>query len=103
MDYLIAGGNGFIGSNLIEYILARDESANIINLDLRRDEAMEDRMGISQHQGRYAFKEGSINELSSYEHYLKVSDLVINLASENQRITGYQGVYIITESYSHLR
>ncbi|MFW3146203.1 MAG: NAD-dependent epimerase/dehydratase family protein [Thermoplasmatota archaeon] len=85
MDYLIAGGNGFIGSNLIEYILARDDSANIINLDLKRDEAMEERMGIARHQGRYAFKEGSINELSSYEHYLKVSDLVINLASENQR------------------
>ncbi|MEA3559335.1 MAG: NAD-dependent epimerase/dehydratase family protein [Candidatus Thermoplasmatota archaeon] len=87
MDYLIAGGNGFIGSNLIPHILARDPDATIINLDLCRKEDMETRMGISEFQGRYMFKEGSINELASFEHYLKVSDLVINLASENDRST----------------
>ncbi len=87
MDYLITGGNGFIGSNLMPNILARDPEASIINLDLRRDDAMEERMGLSDHQGRYMFKEGNINELASFEHYLKVSDLVINLASENDRST----------------
>ncbi|MBN1390206.1 MAG: NAD-dependent epimerase/dehydratase family protein [Candidatus Thermoplasmatota archaeon] len=85
MDYLVAGGNGFIGSNLITHILSREPEANIINLDLQRREPMEDYMSISRHHGRYTFKEGDICELSTYEHYLKVSDVVINCASENDK------------------
>jgi len=85
LDYLIAGGNGFIGSNLIAYIMGRDPEANVINLDLSRKEVMEDHMGISQYQGRYAFKEGDVCDLSSYEHYLKISDIVINCAVESGR------------------
>jgi len=85
LDYLIAGGNGFIGSNLISHILTREPDANIINLELSRREGMEDYMGISTFQGRYAFKEGDVCELSTYEHYLKVSDVVINCAMENDR------------------
>ena len=85
MDYLIAGGNGFIGSNLIAHILAREPEANVINLDKSRKEAMEEYMSISKHQGRYTFKEGDICELASYEHYLKVSDVVINCAHDNDR------------------
>jgi dTDP-glucose 4,6-dehydratase len=85
LDYLVAGGNGFIGSNLIAYILGREPEANVINLDLSRKEGMEDYMGISQYQGRYTFKEGDVCELSSYEHYLKISDIVINCARESSR------------------
>ncbi|MGA1873872.1 MAG: NAD-dependent epimerase/dehydratase family protein, partial [Thermoplasmatota archaeon] len=66
-------------------MLSREPDANIINLDLERKEAMEDYMSISQYQGRYTFKEGDICELASYEHYLKVSDVVINCATENDR------------------
>lgn len=83
MDYLITGGNGFIGSNLIPYLLGRDEEATIINLDLARNTAMEDRMGFGQYHARYAFKEGDVCDLSSFEHYLKVCDAVINCSFEN--------------------
>jgi len=83
MDYLITGGNGFIGSNLIPYILGRDEDATIINLDLARSTAMEERMGFGQYHARYAFKEGNVCDISSYEHYLKVCDVVINCSFEN--------------------
>jgi dTDP-glucose 4,6-dehydratase len=85
VDYLITGGNGFIGSNLIAHILARESDANVINLDTSRNETMEEYMDISKHQGRYTFKEGDVCELGTYEHYLKVSDVIINCAVENDR------------------
>ncbi len=85
MDVLVVGGNGFVGSNLISYFLSRDPGTNIINLDVARDTRMEEVMGINQYQGRYSFKEGGICDLSTYEHYLKVSDLVINCASIGYR------------------
>ena|GEM_PF-2627085 len=81
MDLLIVGGNSFIGSNLQAYLLGRDPSINIMNLDSARDNRMEDIMGLSRYQGRYSFKGGEVCDLSTYEHYLKVSDMVINCSS----------------------
>jgi len=55
LDYLIAGGNGFIGSNFIAYMLRKDPSATIMNLDRYRKESIEELMGINEFQGRYLF------------------------------------------------
>ena len=85
LDYLIAGGNGFIGSNFIAYMLRKDPSATIMNLDRYRKESIEELMGINEFQGRYLFKEGDICELSTYEHYVKVADVVVNCFSESDR------------------
>lgn len=81
MDILIVGGNSFIGSNLTAHLLGRYPSYNMINIDSSRNRNIEELLGIDEFQGRYSFKEGDICELSTYEHYLKVSDVVINCAS----------------------
>lgn len=52
-----------------------------MNIDSTRDRRMELLLGLTEFQGRYMFKEGDICELSTYEHYLKVSDIVINCAT----------------------
>ncbi len=92
MDVLIVGGNSFIGANLQSYLLSRDQGINIISLDVARDTRMEDVMGLNQYQGRYSFKEGGICNLSTYEHYLKVSDLVINCSSIGYRSRFSEGM-----------
>ncbi len=92
MDVLIVGGNSFIGGNLQSYLLSRDQGINIISLDVTRDTRMEDVMGLNQYQGRYSFKEGGICDLSTYEHYLKVSDLVINCSSVGYRSRFSEGM-----------
>ena len=83
MEYFIAGGNGFVGSNLIPHILGRDEEATVINLDLKRSRHLDEFVNTEPVRGRYTYVEGDISDLDSYEEYLKVADVVINLAVEN--------------------
>ncbi|MGA1821838.1 MAG: NAD-dependent epimerase/dehydratase family protein [Thermoplasmatota archaeon] len=85
MEYLITGGNGFIGSNLIPHLLGRDRDATVINLDLKPNPVSEKYMDIGERRGRYTFIEGDVSDLSTYEEYLKVADIVINLATENDK------------------
>ena len=83
MEYFIAGGCGFVGSNLIPYILNRDEEATVINLDINHSSTVDGFMNLGSASGRYTFVEGDVADLESYEEYLKVADVVINLAVEN--------------------
>jgi nucleoside-diphosphate-sugar epimerase len=45
LDILVVGGNGFIGSNLLSYLLNRDPNISIINLDVVRDTRVEEVLG----------------------------------------------------------
>lgn len=81
LDILVVGGNSFIGSNLCSYLLGRNPGISIMNIDEVRDPRMEEVLGLNGYNGRYFFKEGKTSDLTTFEHYLKVSDVVVNAAS----------------------
>ena len=85
MEFMIFGGNGFIGSNLVAHILRRYPDSSVVNLDLYEDKDLLRTMDIEEFRGRYTFVEGDISDPSSYEGYIKVSDIVINCARENNK------------------
>ena len=61
-NILVTGGCGFIGSNFIEYILASDQNANVINFDLLTYAADLDfsQEMVEKYPSRYEFIKGDI-------------------------------------------
>jgi dTDP-glucose 4,6-dehydratase len=82
MKLLITGGLGFIGSNLIRYMLGRHGDIEIINLD---------KMGIGSNiknlkdiegDERYRFIKGDLLDFDLVSSLVKNIDAIINLAAE---------------------
>jgi len=82
MRLLITGGLGFIGSNLIRYILEKHKDAKVVNLD---------KMGIGSNisnlkdlegKERYRFVKGDLLDFALISGLVKDVDASINLAAE---------------------
>jgi len=82
MRLLITGGLGFIGSNLIRYMLKKNRDIEIVNLD---------KMGIGSNisnlkdlegKERYRFVKGDLLDFTLISSLVKEVDAVINLAAE---------------------
>jgi len=82
MRLLITGGLGFIGSNLIRYMLKKNRDVEIVNID---------KMGIGSNisnlkdlegKERYRFVKGDLLNFTLISSLVKEVDAVINLAAE---------------------
>jgi UDP-glucose 4-epimerase len=76
--YLVTGGAGFIGSHLVEALLARDEEVSVLdslstgrlaNLDAVRDNP------------RFSFVQGSVLDELAVDETVRNSDVVVHLAA----------------------
>lgn len=85
MEFFIAGGNGFIGSNLVANLLRRYPDSGVYNLDLYENRELLRMMDVEDQKERYTFVEGNVMDPDTYEDYLKLSDVVITCAFENNR------------------
>ncbi len=83
MRILITGGAGFIGSNFIRSLLARDTCDEVINLDaLTYAGNLENLADLAQHP-RYRFVRGDIVDGALVEVLMPEVSAVINFAAES--------------------
>jgi dTDP-glucose 4,6-dehydratase len=84
---LVTGGAGFIGSNLIRYLLAADESLRLVNLDKLTYAGNADNLaGLEEtYPGRYVLVHGDIADQALVEQLFSQErfDTVIHLAAES--------------------
>ncbi len=76
MKYLITGGAGFIGSNLVEKLIARGDQ--VVVLDNLSTGSAKNLSGINE---KITFQEGNILEKSVIDKLVSESDFVVHLAA----------------------
>ncbi|MEG9193751.1 MAG: dTDP-glucose 4,6-dehydratase [Candidatus Methanoglobus sp.] len=82
MKILITGGLGFIGSNLIRYMLKEHKDFEVINLDKMGIGSNERNLRDLEGNERYRFIKGDILDFGLVSELIKKVDAVINLAAE---------------------
>ena len=82
MRLLVTGGMGFIGSNFVRYVLSRDPSIHVINVD---------RLGVGSNPAnlrdlegdeKYRFVKGDVTDFGFMVRLVRDVDAVINFAAE---------------------
>jgi len=82
MKLLITGGLGFIGSNLIRYMLKEHKDFEVINLDKMGIGSNEKNLRDLEGNERYRFIKGDILDFGLVSELIKKVDAVVNLAAE---------------------
>lgn len=102
MNVLLTGGCGFIGTNLIRYILTNKPDWRIVNLDLLTYAGnLENTLGLEdEYPGRYTFIKADISDVTAIDAVFAqhAFDLVLNLAAESHvdRSIEDAGIFIRT-------
>ena len=76
MRYVVTGGAGFIGSNLVDELVRRGESVVVLD-DLSAGK--ED--NIAEIRNKISFIKGSINDIEAVRRSMQEADYVIHLAA----------------------
>jgi len=82
MRILVTGGLGFIGSNLIRYMLKEHKDFEVINLDKMGIGSNEKNLRDLEGDERYRFIKGDILDFGLVSELIKKVDAVVNLAAE---------------------
>lgn len=83
MKILVTGGLGFIGSNLIRYMLTEHKEIQIVNVDKMSYGANPSNLKDTEKDDRYSFIKGDIANLDLMKAVIKEVDAVVNLAAES--------------------
>ena len=82
MKILVTGGLGFIGSNLIRYLLNKHEDIKIVNVDKMGYGSNPANLKDLEKDTRYDFIKGDISDYKLVERIILNVDAVINVAAE---------------------
>ncbi|MBT3959555.1 MAG: NAD-dependent epimerase/dehydratase family protein, partial [Gemmatimonadales bacterium] len=83
MKYLVTGGAGFIGSNLVRHLLAAEADVEIVVLDaLTYAGNVESLTDVSSDE-RYRFVRGDICDPEIVQEVMTGIDIVFHLAAES--------------------
>ncbi len=80
--YLVTGGAGFIGSNFVRHVLAREPDAAVTNLDLLTYAGVEATVRELDADPRHTFVRGDIGDANLVDRLLPGNDVVVNFAAE---------------------
>ncbi len=99
---LITGGCGFIGTNLVKYILKSKPGWKVVNLDLLTYAGnLENTHGLEKdYPGRYSFVRGDIADVSLVNELFAGNkfDLVLNLAAESHVDRSIEGAGVFVRT-----
>lgn len=81
---LVTGGAGFIGSNFIKYILGKNKTIKILNLDNLTYSGNKDNLRDVEKDSRYNFVKGNVSDQKVIDNLFKKykPNYVINFAAE---------------------
>lgn len=102
MKVLVTGGCGFIGTNLVNYILESKADWEVVNLDLLTYAGnLENTLDLAdRYPGRYSFVRGDIADAAAVDTVFRENgiDIVMNLAAESHvdRSIEDAGIFIRT-------
>ncbi len=83
MRYVVTGGAGFIGSNLVRHLLQNRPDAEVVNYDvLTYAGNLESLIDVAEHP-RYSFVRGDICDGDATRAVLDGADVVLHLAAES--------------------
>jgi dTDP-glucose 4,6-dehydratase len=80
--YLVTGGLGFIGSNLVRHILATHPEARVVNLDAMTYAGNPENLADVENDARYEFVHGDVCDAEVVRDVMKRVDVVLHLAAE---------------------
>ncbi len=83
MNILVTGGAGFIGSNLVRWLLANRPDARIVNLDALTYAGNLESLRDVEEDPRYTFVHGDICDAGIVAEVMEGMDLVLHLAAES--------------------
>ena len=83
MKYLVTGGAGFIGCNLVRHMLESDGEALVTNLDALTYAGNLDSLAGLDEDSRYSFVHGDICDAEVVRETMDGVDVVLNLAAES--------------------
>jgi dTDP-glucose 4,6-dehydratase len=95
---LVTGGSGFIGSWLIRHLLAENPNLQVTNLDLLTYAGNPDNLKDLEHDPRFQFVQGDIQDEALVNRLMRGMDACINVAAQthvDRSISG-PGVFITT-------
>lgn len=83
MKIFVTGGAGFIGSNFIRHVLARNPDAAVVNYDALTYAGNLGNLRSIDHDPRYAFVRGDICDAPAVELALRGCDAIVHFAAES--------------------
>ncbi|MFQ5696699.1 MAG: dTDP-glucose 4,6-dehydratase [Myxococcota bacterium] len=98
---LVTGGLGFIGSNFVRALLARDAEVQVVNLDLMTYAGNPMNLADVERSPRYRFVRGDVRDPALVEDLVRDADCVVHFAAETHvdRSTKDPGEFIQTNVY----
>ena len=93
MNFLVTGGAGFIGSNLVMYLLGKYKDVRVVNLDKLTYAGNLENLESVQGDPRYVFEHGDICDRAVVDNVVARHgvDAIINVAAESHVDRSIQG------------
>ncbi len=82
MRILVTGGLGFIGTNLIPYLLRDNDYSSITVIDNLRHTANPENISNFETNKKFKFTNGDIRDISLINELVQKNDIIVNLAAE---------------------
>lgn len=102
MIYLLCGACGFIGSNLVDYLISLPDTRQVIVYDILSYCGIIDNVKHHFKNEKFYFVKGDINDEKTLGKWVQYSDFIVNLAAwshvDRSNIEGYKKEFVRTNT-----